>query len=96
MSHSTQINIKIGGFSTDVEVTLEYGSRAPSVSYGVEVGRPKTFTNNHAMSSVLDTLQMHGYGSLIAALYEQAEFAQRVYGDEKGIDWLTITINHFD
>lgn len=96
MSHSTQINIKIGGFSTDVEVTLEYGSRAPAMSYAVEVGRPKTFTNDKALYSVLDTLQMHGYSVLIAALYDQAEFAQRIYSDEKGVDWLTITINHFD
>lgn len=95
MSHSTQINIKIGGFSTDVSVTLEYGSRAPAMSYGVEVGRPKTFINDHALDYVLDTLPMHGYDDLVKALRSQAKLTRSVFEDEN-VSWLVITIDHFD
>ena len=94
MSHSTQINIKIGGFSTDVEVTLEYGSRQPAEAYSVKVGEPKTLTNEYAFNA-LTGVHSHGYRSLIVALIGNAEDARDVYGDAD-CNWLEITINHFD
>ena len=94
MSHSTQINIKIGGFSTNVEVTLEYGSRHPAEAYNVKVGESKTLTNEDAFIA-LTGLQFHGYRSLIVALIGNAEDARDVYGDVD-CNWLEITINHLD
>lgn len=94
MSHSSQVNIKIGGFASDVEVTLEYGSRQVAEAFGVVVGTPRTLTNEAAFNA-LTGLHFHGYRSLIVALIGNAEDARSVYGDED-CNWLEIAINHFD
>lgn len=95
MSHSTQVQIKIGAFCADIEMTLQYGSRQPAEALGVSTNKSITFTNEDGLVA-LDELHSHGYQGIISGCMSCAKNWQDMASGDDSIDWLVVIVSHFD
>lgn len=95
MSHSTEIKIQIGGFSHDIDLNLQYGSRQPAEAVSVGTNSSNTF-NNELGLAILEKLLPHGYSMILSGCIASAKNWQEILEHETGIDWLTVTVSHYN
>jgi hypothetical protein len=98
MSHSTEIQVKIGLDSH----TLYCGSRGPAEACGVAVGSPKTFKDDEALK-VLWNMPHKGAGrmALFGVLHDIAISEKYMRLDSASVpseanNWLEVTVFHYD
>lgn len=95
MAHSTQVQIQIGAFCADIDLTLQYGSRIPAEALSVATNKTETFVNQRGLDA-LNELRNHGYQELINVCLSCAKNWQDMAEGADNINWLVVVVSHFD